>query len=55
MNKTILFPLNRKFVSTSWNEKFVKKRFPWEKLFSPPGISEKWKKRFFTSQKNSFY
>ena len=33
----------------------LKKRFPWEKQFSLPGISDKWKKRFFASQKNSFY
>ena len=49
LNKTILF-------LTSWNEEFVKKkRFPWKKHFLLPGISNKWKKRFFTSQKNGFY
>ena len=47
LNKTILFLLDRKFVSTSRNEK----RFTWEKPFSLPGISDKWKKPFFTSQK----
>ena len=26
-----------------------------EKLFSQPGMSGKWKKLFFTSQKNNFY
>ena len=55
LNKTLLFLLNRKFASTSRNEELVKNLFPWEKLFSLPGISDKWKKRFFTSQKNSFY
>ena len=44
LNKTILFLLHRKFVSTSQNEEFVKKRFPWQKQFLLPGISEKWKK-----------
>ena len=33
----------------------IKKRFPWEKLFSLPEISDKWKKRFFASEKSSFY
>ena len=56
LNKTILFLLDRKFVSTSRNEKFVKKRFNLrEKRFSLPGISDKWEKRFFNIQKNSFY
>ena len=51
-NKTILFLLDRKFVSACRNEKFA---FPREKLFSLPGISHKWKKRFYSIQKNIFY
>ena len=30
LNKTILFLPDRKFVSTSWNEEFVKKTFPFD-------------------------
>ena len=43
LNETILFLLDRKFVCTSQNEKFVKKNvsFGWEKLFSLPGTSDK--------------
>ena len=56
LNKKILFPLDGKSVSTSRNEDFVKKRFHLtEKLFSQAGISDKWKKLSFNSQKNSFY
>ena len=52
LNKTILFLLDRKFVSTSRNEEFVKKNcFSWEKLLSLSGISHNWKTRFFTSEK----
>ena len=50
LNKKILFPLDRISVSTSRNEEFVKKTFPlMEKLFSQPGISDKWEKLLFTS------
>ena len=56
LKKKILFPLDRKSVSTSRNEEFVQKRFHLtENMFSQPGISDQWKKLFFTSQKNSFY
>ena len=56
LNEKILFPLDRKSVSTSRNEEFVKNSFHLtKKLFSQPGIFEKWKKLFLTSQKNSFY
>ena len=41
LNKTIMFLLDRKFVSTSRNERFAKKCFPWKKLFQMPGISGK--------------
>ena len=43
LNKIVLFLLDRKFVSISWNEEFVQKKehLPWEKLFTLPGISEK--------------
>ena len=41
LNKTILFLLDRKFVSTSRNEKFVKKPFPLGETVSLPGISHK--------------
>ena len=47
LNKTVLFLLDRKFVFTSQNEEFVKKKFPWKKLFSLPGISDKWEKAVF--------
>ena len=30
LNKTILLLPDRKFVSTSWNEEFVKKTFPFD-------------------------
>ena len=58
LNKAILFLLDRKFVSTSRNEEFAKKTFPlggfhWLPRLSLPGISHKWKKRFFTSLKSS--
>ena len=56
LNKKILFPLDRKSVSTSRNEEFVKKRLHLtESMFSQPGISDQWKKLFFTCQKSSFY
>ena len=42
LNKNILFPLDKKSVSTSQNREFVKKPFDLtEKLFSQPGISDK--------------
>ena len=56
LNKTLLFLLDRKFVLTSQNEEFVKKTFLFEgKLFSLTGVYDKWEKRFFTCQKNSFF
>ena len=56
LNKTILLLLERKFVSTDGNKKFVKKKFSLGRnCFSLSGITNKWKKRFFTSQKKSFY
>ena len=46
LNKTVLFLLDRKFVSTSRNKEFVKRRFHLrQKLFSLPGISDEWEKR----------
>ena len=51
LNKKILFPFPPAGMKNS-----LKKHFHLtEKLFSQPGISGKWKKLFFTSQKNSFY
>ena len=50
-NKTILFLLDRKFVSSSQNEEFVKKTFPWEILFSLPGIFDKCKNGFSVARK----
>ena len=41
LNKPILFLPNRKFGSTSQNEKLVKKMFPLGGLFSLPRISDK--------------
>ena len=50
-NKKILFPFPLAGMKNS-----LKKRFPLtEKLFSQPGISDKSKKLFFTSQKTSFF
>ena len=51
LNKKILFPFPLAGMKNS-----LKKHFHLtEKLFLQPGISDKWKKLFFTSQKNSFY
>ena len=51
LNKKILFPFPLAGMKNS-----LKKHFQLTvKLFSQPGISDKWKKLFFTSQKNSFY
>ena len=57
LNQARLFLLDRKFVSTSRNQESVKKNISLGRcsLFSMPGTSDKWKKRFFTSQKKSFY
>ena len=44
LNRTILLLLDRKFVSTSQMKNSLKRLFPWEKLFSLPGISDKCKK-----------
>ena len=51
LNNKILFPFPLAGMKNS-----LKKHFQLTvKLFSQPGISDKWKKLFFTSQKNSFY
>ena len=54
LNKIIVFLLEWKFVSTSRKEDSLKKRFPWEKLFSLPGISDKWKKKVFHEPEKQF-
>ena len=55
--KKRLFPLDRKSVSTSWNEEHVKKYIStWRKsCFHNQEHLKNGKKLFFTSQKNSFY
>ena len=55
LNKIILFLLDINLFPLAGMRNLLEERFPWEKLFSLPVISEKWKKRFFTSQKNSFF
>ena len=51
LNKNMLFPFPLAGMKNS-----LKKHFDLtEKLFSQQGISDKWKKLFFTSQKKIFY
>ena len=52
LNKTILFLLDRKFVSTSRMKNSLRKRFHLrEKLFSLPVISDKWGNGFSLARK----
>ena len=54
-NKIKLFLLDRKnSFPLARMKNSSKNRMPREKLFSLPGISDKWKKQFFTSMKKQF-
>ena len=57
LNKKILFPLDRKYVSTSRNEEIINK-IPFhltERLCLQPGLAKKWEKNCFSLARKTVY